>query len=199
MNFGVLLSGGIDSSSLVFWKRPSICFTVDYGQLPASAEIKASHAITTRLGIHHEIIRVDCSSLGSGDLTRKPTLSISNTPEWWPYRNQLLITLCAMRAIEIGIKELLLGTVRSDTVHRDGTPEFYSLLDQTLACQEGGLRVSAPALTMSSGELIATAKLPIDLLLMTHSCHTGSLPCGRCRGCQRRFATFQALELEDKS
>ena len=31
MTTGLLLSGGIDSSALAFWKRPQVCFTVDYG------------------------------------------------------------------------------------------------------------------------------------------------------------------------
>jgi 7-cyano-7-deazaguanine synthase len=196
MSVGLLLSGGVDSSTLAYWKRPSVCFTVDYGQFPAAAEINAAHAIASRLGIRHEILKADCRSIGSGDLSGKPALKISHTPEWWPFRNQLLVTLCAMRAVELGVQELLLGTVRTDSVHGDGTAQFYSALDRLLACQEGGLRVSAPALKMTSLELISAAGIPLDALVATHSCHTGCLPCGRCRGCQRRFASFQELGLE---
>lgn len=196
MSVGLLLSGGVDSSALAFWKRPSILFTVDYSQLPALAEITAAKSIATHLGIPHEIIRIDCSSLGSGDLSGKPSLAVAHTPEWWPYRNQLLVTLCAVRALEHGVQELLVGTVQSDAVHGDGTRAFFSHLDATLACQEGALRVSAPALSMTSLDLIAAAGIPLEMLAITHSCHTGCLACGRCRGCQRRFAAFQALGLE---
>lgn len=199
MSIGLLLSGGIDSSALAFWKRPPVCLTVDYGQLPASAEISAAKSIVAYIGARHEILRVDCSSLGSGDLSRKPALALSQTPEWWPFRNQLLITLSAMRAVELGIQELLVGTVRSDSVHGDGTAEFFAMLDRTLACQEGGLRVSAPALAMTSLELIASAAIPLEALAATHSCHTGCLACGRCRGCQRRFTAFQSLGLEARA
>ena len=104
-----------------------------------------------------------------------------------------------MRAVELEVQALLLGTVKSDGVHSDGTAEFYSALNQTLACQEGGLRVNAPALEMESLELIAISKIPLDVLAITHSCHTGSLACGCCRGCQRRFTSFQALGLESQS
>ncbi len=196
---GLLLSGGIDSSALAFWKRPPVCFTVDYGQLPASAEISAAKSIAAYVGSRHEILRVDCSSLGSGDLSKRPSLGLSHTPEWWPFRNQLLVTLCAMRAVELGVQELLVGTVQSDSVHGDGTAEFFTSLDRTLLCQEGGLRIHAPALPMTSLELISAAGIPLDALAATHSCHTGCLACARCRGCQRRFATFQALGLESRT
>jgi 7-cyano-7-deazaguanine synthase len=196
MSAGLLLSGGIDSSALAFWKHPSVCLTVDYGQLPAAAEVIAARSIATRIGASHEILRIDCSSLGCGDLTMKPSAALSHTPEWWPFRNQLLVTLCAMRAIELGVKELLLGTVTTDSVHGDGTEEFITNLDRTLSCQEGALHVSAPALKMTSLQLIAAAGIPPEILAGTHSCHTGNLACGRCRGCQRRFTTFQAIGLE---
>jgi 7-cyano-7-deazaguanine synthase len=196
MSAGLLLSGGIDSSALAFWKRPIVCFTVDYGQLPARAEVTAAKAIAAHLGARHEILSVDCSSLGSGDLTMKPALGLAHAPEWWPFRNQLLVTICAVRAVELGLKELLLGTVTSDSVHGDGTQEFIASLDRTLSCQEGDLHVSAPALTMTSLQLIAIAGIPLETLAGTHSCHTGCLACGRCRGCQRRFAAFQALGIE---
>jgi 7-cyano-7-deazaguanine synthase len=193
---GLLLSGGLDSTALAFWKRPSVLFTVNYGQLPAVAEINAAKFVAAHLGIRHEIISVDCRSLGSGDLSGKPRLEDSPTPEWWPFRNQLLVTFCAMRAVELGIQELLVGCVQSDAVHRDGTDEFFLSLDRTISCQEGGLRLNAPAIQMTSIELISVAQTPIEILIATHSCHTGNQGCGQCRGCQRRFALFAKLGLE---
>jgi len=199
MSAGLLLSGGIDSSALAFWKCPAVCLTVDYGQLPAAAEVTAARSIAVKIGANHEVLRIDCSSIGSGDLTMKPASALSHTPEWWPFRNQLLVTLCAMRAIELGVKELLLGTVSTDSVHGDGTEKFITNLDRTLSCQEGGLHVSAPALRLNSLQLIAAAGIPPEVLAGTHSCHTGNMACGRCRGCQRRFATLQAIGLESST
>jgi 7-cyano-7-deazaguanine synthase len=193
---GLLLSGGLDSTALAFWKRPAVLFTVNYGQLPAVAEINAAKLVAAQLDIRHETISVDCRSLGSGDLSGKPRLEGSPTPEWWPFRNQLLVTFCAMRAVEFGIQELLVGCVRSDAVHRDAAEKFFSLLDQTVSYQEGGIRINAPAIQMSSLELATTTKLPSDILAITHSCHTGNLACGQCRGCQKRFAVLTDLGLE---
>jgi len=196
MNTGLLLSGGIDSSALAFWKRPAVCFTVNYGQLPAQAEITAARYIAAQIGSRHEILTVDCGSLGSGDLTTKPALRVAPAPEWWPFRNQLLITFCAIRALELEVEELMLGSVCSDAIHGDGTPDFFAAMRAALACQEGALGLSTPAIGMTSRELVSISRIPINSLLLTHSCHTGDLACGRCRGCQRRFATFQVLGLE---
>ncbi len=63
---GLLLSGGMDSVSLAWWKRPAIALTVDYGQRAATAEIAAAAAVCDALTIRHEVVQVDCSHLGSG-------------------------------------------------------------------------------------------------------------------------------------
>jgi len=196
MRTGLLLSGGLDSSALAFWKRPSVCFTVNYGHRPAQAEITAAQQVAKQIGSKHEILTIDCASIGSGDLTSKPALGLANAPEWWPFRNQLLITFCAIRALELDIEELMLGSVKTDAIHGDGTQDFFNAMRSVLACQEGALTLSTPAIGMSSTELILASGIPIDSLLLTHSCHTGDLACGSCRGCQRRFTTFQAIGLE---
>lgn len=68
MRSALLLSGGMDSLSIAWWKRPEIGITIDYGQLAAQAEITASQLICRRLGIEHHVVRIDCRSLGSGDM-----------------------------------------------------------------------------------------------------------------------------------
>jgi 7-cyano-7-deazaguanine synthase len=108
----------------------------------------------------------------------------------------LLITFCAIRALELGIEELTLGSVRSDAIHGDGTADFFAAMRAVLACQEGALKLSTPAITMTSPELVTASGIPFESLVLTHSCHTGDLACGTCRGCQRRFTTFQAIGLE---
>jgi 7-cyano-7-deazaguanine synthase len=45
----LLLSSGMDSLCLAWWKRPNVAITLDYGQLPAQAEIAASSEICREL------------------------------------------------------------------------------------------------------------------------------------------------------
>ena len=183
----LLLSGGMDSIALAHWNKPDLALTIDYGQAPAEAELTAATQASAEIGIRHESIRVDCSSLGSGDLAGRPALDAAPVPEWWPYRNQMLVTLAAMRAIALGAREILVGSVAGDSSHADGRPEFFEALDRLMALQEGGVRIRAPANGMTSAELIRMSAVPRSLLAWSHSCHVGNLACGSCRGCVKHY------------
>jgi len=188
----LLLSGGIDSSALAFWQRPDVAVTIDYGQKPAHAEIDAASEICRTLDLRHEIIRVDCSSLGTGNLAGQPVSSLSEAPEWWPFRNQLLVTLAGMKLVTKGLAEIIIGTVRGDSdVHADGRAEFISCLDAIMRVQEGGVRVTAPAIKLSSEELLSCSGATADLLGWTFSCHVSEYACGQCRGCTKHLNAIQ--------
>lgn len=180
---GLLLSGGMDSFALTYQERPDVAVTIDYGQKPAVAEIRAARILTDRLSIQHVTISVDLSALGSGDLNGTPAIENAPASDWWPYRNQALITLAAMRLIPNGVKRLLIATVRTDSVHRDGTKEFIRTISDLLAMQEGAMLVDAPAMEMSTANLVKQSGIPYTLLAWAHSCHTGNIACGQCRGC----------------
>lgn len=193
MKSALLLSGGMDSIALAYWKHPDVAFTVDYGQVCAAAELRAAIQVAATLGIRHELLRVDCQALGSGDLAGTPASDLAPVPEWWPFRNQLLITLAAMRAVAIGADRLLVGSVASDASHQDGTPEFYSRMDALLAFQEGAIHVEAPALALTTPELVRSSGIPLDLLMWSHSCHVAEYACGTCRGCNKHLQALEEL------
>src|SRR5690348_9375680 len=130
MSKAILLSGGMDSICLAYWKKPAVAITIDYGQSPARSEIRASKVVAELLGIKHIVITVDCRALGAGDLINSHPLDLSPSTEWWPYRNQLLVTLASMKGIQSGIKELMIASVKSDGFHKDGTPGFYQRISE---------------------------------------------------------------------
>lgn len=189
----VLLSGGVDSIAITFWQRPEFAITIDYGQRAASTELEVAAQVARSLGIKHEVIRVDCSSLGSGDMSGHPASTHAPVSEWWPFRNQLLLTLGGMRAIAIGADEMMLGSVASDESHADGRAEFFERIDGLMAMQEGAIRVTAPATGMSTVELVQRSGAPRDLIAWAHSCHTGGLACGACRGCIKHYNVMKEL------
>lgn len=181
----ILLSGGMDSISLAYWKKPSVAITIDYGQLPAATEIRASKIIADALHMEHHVIKIDCSSLGSGDLLNQSPIDISPSTEWWPYRNQLLVTFALMRGIKLGITEVMVASVKSDGFHKDGTAQFYNSINNLSVYQEGGISVTAPCVGLTTAELISLSGVPKDLLLWAHSCHKSNIACGNCRGCNK--------------
>lgn len=193
----ILLSGGMDSIALCYWKRPDIAFTINYGQKPATAEIYAASRVADSLGIEHHVLEANCRSLGSGDLANDEQLRISPSQEWWPFRNQLLITLASMRAIKIDVGQIMLGSIKSDSFHQDGTDQFYKLINSLTMYQEGAIEIVAPALQYSTVELIKKSKIPSNILLWAHSCHTSNLPCSKCRGCQKYLLTLQEMGIEN--
>lgn len=196
MNKAILLSGGIDSIALAYWLKPNIAYTINYGQLPALAEIHSSQQVCKILNIKHEIITIDCSSLGSGDLSGNETLSIAPSSEWWPFRNQMLITLACMKGISDGIEEFMVGSVRHDSFHKDGTYEFYNKINEVIHFQEGEMKITSPAINLSSVELIKISKVPLEVLLWAHSCHKSNIPCGDCPGCFKHLAVKQDLHID---
>ena len=82
MKTGILLSGGMDSIAICFWRRPQVAFTFDYGQKAARGEFRAAKAVAETLEIEHHCISVDLRALGSGDMAGGAALSIAAVPEW---------------------------------------------------------------------------------------------------------------------
>lgn len=196
MKTGLLLSGGMDSIAIAYWKRPDVAFTIDYGQLSARGEIYASESVCQSLEIPHQVITVDCSSVGSGDLAGKTPATLAPVSEWWPFRNQLLLTLAGMRAVSLSVSTLLFGSVKTDAVHADGRQEFFEKMDHVFSLQEGNLRINAPAIHLTTVELIKTSGVPLSLLGWAHSCHVFDFACGNCRGCFKYLGVMKELRHE---
>lgn len=189
----LLLSGGIDSAALAAWQPPSSTLFIDYGQRPAAGEAVAASVIAQNLGLLHSSIRIDCSQIGSGMLAASEPVSVAPSAEWWPYRNQLLITMAAAWAIPRGFDTITLGAVASDSFHMDGKPDFFHAIDALLRIQEGSLRVSAPAITMTSVQLVKTSGISMGVLGWTISCHRGAESCGDCPGCNKHAGVLNDL------
>ena len=189
----MLLSGGMDSTCLAFWRMPNLAVTINYGHRAAEGEIRAATAVCRSLNLEHRIIRCDLSDLGSGDLVGKAADVAAPASEWWAYRNQMLVTLAAMECIKHGISVLEIGCPRTDGFHVDGRPEFIAALSALLSMQEGGLTLEAPAVEYTAEQLVRQSGAPIEILAWSHSCHVSDYACGFCRGCRKHYETMEAI------
>lgn len=194
----LLLSGGLDSTALAAWLRPDAALWVDYGQRPASGERRAAQAVAAQLGMPFHAVTVDAGAIGLGllnsDTSDGPGTDPLPSPEWWPFRNQLIVTVAAAWAWPRGYVELLVGSVSTDgDRHADGTAAFFSALAGLLALQEGGMTVSAPAVAMTTEELVTASGAPDSLIAWAHSCHVADLACGRCPGCVKHERVLRGL------
>ena len=197
----LLLSGGTDSACLAKVLRPALCLTVDYGQKIAKAEIESSRNICNRLKLKHEIVRFNLRSFATGTMAGKKQSHSGAVPEWWPFRNQLLATVGAMVAFKHQLNEVIIGTVKSDRRHKDGSLTFLRQIDRLVRQQEGAIRLLAPASKLSAEELVSIAEPSLDLLGLTFSCHRSNLPCGQCRGCRKNEAvvSFAIMEKRERA
>ena len=192
----LLLSGGMDSVALAYMLRPELAVTINYGQRSADGEVRAAGAVCNVLGLEHVVISADCSAIGTGPLSGEPQIPVAPVPEWWPYRNQLLVTLAAAYCVRRSVNEILVGSVAADGLHADGRMEFYKLLSEVVAYQEGHIRISSPAIELSTLQLVEKAAIPWNILVLAHSCYTSDFACGMCGGCAKYIATRNQLSVE---
>ena len=190
----MLLSGGLDSAAVAAIERPDRALFIAYGQAAAEAEHTAAQAVADYLDIHLDVLTVDASDIGTGTLVSEPQIDLAPNPEWFPFRNQLLVTLGAAHAVKHGLGAVLLGTVADDGLHQaDGTRRFVSSLDALLRTQEGQIRVAAPCADVSTPQLLTQSRLPREVVAMTHSCDIAIAACGDCNSCRRRQVTISTV------
>ena len=189
----LLFSGGMDSIALAWMLRPELALTIDYGQRAAEGEIRAAAAVSNELGLLHHVLHVDCSPLGSGDMAGTPPSDFALVPEWWPFRNQLLITMAAALAVNEKYDTVVIGTVVNDASHADGRIDFLDAMSDVLRLQEGGVTLEAPAIQETTVQLCRRIGVPHSILAWAHSCHTGSFACGTCRGCCKHRESMREL------
>lgn len=189
----LLLSGGLDSTALAVIHRPAVCLTVDYGQRAAQGEIQASREICRELVLRHDVLALPLHELGAGLMAGDSESILSEHPEFWPFRNMLLITLGAIYSAKYGLDRVLIGTSATDLRHRDGSPEFLQRMADVVRIQEGGIEVVAPALEDDALSLIRRSGAPASVLGWTHSCHVSVIACGHCPGCYKHSNTLEEL------
>jgi len=189
----LLFSGGIDSTALAWGLRPEKLLFVDYGQIAARGELRAASAIAGELGTELDVRHLSMQSVGCGTMAGGEPLNAS-APEFWPYRNQALITFAAMAYADRSLDAVIIGTVKGDdSRHADGRPEFIEAMNNLLRVQSGP-SVEAPAMNFTTEELLKDMGVPRSVLGWTFSCHTGEWACGTCAGCLKHAEVMTHFE-----
>ena len=207
----VLLSGGLDSATAAAIARADgwtlYALTIRYGQIHAH-EVAAAGRVAAALGVaRHLELDVDLSAFGGSALTGDGTipkdrpLDSSNIPSTYvPARNTVFLSLALAWAESLGAEGIVLGVNAIDySGYPDCRPEYLEAFERlaslaTRAGVSGGrLRILAPLLRLTKGEIIARGlALGVDYGL-THSCYDPAAhgrPCGRCDSCRIRERGF---------
>lgn len=210
MEKALLFSGGMDSTTLLWWLRDrgeSVrAISVDYGQRHR-VELQWAAALAEGLGVPHKTISLDLNTIGGSPLT-DAHLDVPAAEDGAqirtvvPFRNMLFVTLAAAYAETQGIDELYLAPVKDDyAAYRDCRRIFYDSLEQSLALgatRETSFRLYTPFVERWKVDVV---KIGIELGVpyeKTHTCYEGRRPaCGRCDACSERIAAFRANGVRD--
>ncbi len=216
-----IASGGIDSSTLLYWlveplgkphDRPEVCaITFDYGQRHRK-EIEAAKAICTKLGIEHHLIDISgiqpliaTSALTGG----QEVPEVEETAEHYetlkltivPNRNAIMLAIAVGHAVSIGAKKVFYAPHFSDRgVYPDCRKEFVDAFQhaERLATDVYDLEVIAPFVDKDKSDLVElgnTIGVPFDI---TWTCYKGEdLHCGVCSACRERKRAFIDAKVED--
>ena len=202
----VLLSGGIDSTTTLFWALQQnyrvIGLTINYKWRPKK-EMDAIKKFVDLTKI--KLIKIDLPFvMVATDLRLEgyPVPSVENAPEGYiPLRNLLFYSIAAYFAELYGVKTVIGGHIKEDfEKFNDATPTFFQslqdLIKRSIPNQSKQfIEFLFPLSKLNKTEVIKMAnelKVPLDL---TWSCYGDfETPCGICTPCQLRADAIKKLK-----
>lgn len=214
----VLLSGGLDSATCLYWAKSqgyqTLAVLFDYGQKHrkelAWAKRLAKAAKTPVHEIRFQLPWGGSSLLGSKlklPRHRKPSeMSRKGIPSTYvPARNTIFLSFALSCADAVGASAVIIGANAVDySGYPDCRPNYLKAMEQaaklgTRQGSEGGrIKILSPLVRLSKAEIIRLGiklKVPYGL---TWSCYQGSSkPCGSCDSCILRAKGFAAAGIPD--
>ncbi len=206
MNALIVLSGGMDSTSMLYIYRRDIKLAVNfhYGSNHNTREREYARLHCGRLGI--ELVEIDLdfmsryfsSSLLSGaDAIPEGGYDSENIRSTVvPFRNGIMLSIAAGLAESRGLDTLMLANHAGDhAIYPDCTPAFVEAMDKAIeAGTYPGIRLFTPFTHLTKAEIARRgAEAGLDPS-ETYSCYKGGeLHCGKCATCiERRQAIADA-------
>ena len=204
-----LLSGGIDSSTLVYYLAQNYevwALTIFYGQKHAKELIAASD-IARLVCKKHEIINLsEIQPLLKSALT---TESLEIPKGYYsdesmkitvvPCRNLLFLTCAAAWAISNSISKIAFAAHFGDhPIYPDCRLSFVQKTEEILREYESNIQILVPFINLTKREIINIGtKLGVPWE-KTWSCYKGSeKACGKCGTCRERLEAFELNNLKD--
>ena len=208
----VLLSGGQDSTTSLFWAInkgfTKEALIIDYGQRHR-IEIESAVKIAKDVNVNYEIISTDLfKQIGDSALIGQGNISeshrVGNLPaSFVPGRNILFLTIAGAVAFKKGIKNLVTGVCQTDySGYPDCRDNTIRSINLTLNLgMDYPLQIYTPMMWLSKKEEVDLAKtFPgcLEALAWSHTCYEGVFPpCGKCPACVLREKGFKEAGIED--
>jgi len=209
----VILSGGLDSSTLLYdWvksgQREVYALSVDYGQRHVR-ELAYARKLAEGLGVPHRV--ADLKALkplfGENALTGAATevpktdyATANMTVTVVPNRNMILLAVAGAWAAGLHAEDIGYAAHAGDhTIYPDCRPAFAEAMDKALLlCDWNALHLARPYVHLSKADIVrrgAELGVPYE---KTWSCYEGGeVHCGLCATCRERKAAFLTAGVPD--
>lgn len=206
----VLLSGGIDSATTLYYARSRgykvFCLTFDYGQRHGK-EIRFAKSLAKGAHSSWRLVKIRLPWKGSSLLDKRIRLPEGSSPRrgipntYVPGRNIIFLSYALSYAETIHAKGIFIG---ANQIDYSGYPDCRSIFLKSFedAANKGtrqgaeGNRIGiiAPLIDKTKEGIIRTAiklKVPLE---QTWSCYSGGRrPCGKCDSCLIRQDGFKKI------
>lgn len=206
----IVLSGGMDSVTLLYDHKDSIALAVNfiYGSNHNLRELACARLHCRKLGIELLEIRLDfiseyfhSSLLEGGDAIPEGDYQDENMRSTVvPFRNGIMLATAAGLAESRGLKAVMLANHSGDhSIYPDCRPEFIDAMARAIAAGTyEGIELRAPYTTMTKTQIAMRGKeLGIDYST-TYSCYKGGEHhCGVCGTCRERRESLASAEIDD--
>lgn len=206
----IILSGGMDSVTLMHYKKDRIALAVsfDYGSNHNTREIECASFQCNALGIPHLIIPLDfmkkyfkSSLLDGADEIPEGHYSDDNMKSTVvPFRNGIMLAIACGLAESKGLTKVMMANHGGDhAIYPDCRPEFVDAMSDAMKFGTyQHVTIEASFTNISKTEIARLGhNLGIDYA-MTYSCYKGGKNhCGKCGTCVERKEAFQQAGLTD--
>lgn len=206
----IVLSGGMDSVTLLYEYRRDIALAVsfDYGSKHNARELPFARLHCERLDIEHLVIPLSfigqyfhSALLVSGGAIPKGRYDEENMASTVvPFRNGIMLSIAAGLAESRGLRRVYIANHFGDhAIYPDCRSSFIRPMHEAIYEGTGNhVAIAAPYTNLTKAEIAAHGKsLGIDYA-ETWSCYEGdSLQCGTCGTCIERREAMQEAGIID--
>ena len=208
----VLLSGGIDSVTALYWAAKDHevvgCVSFDYGSKHNHKEIPMAAWHAQKLGVAHEVISLDfVNRLFASDLLKsggdipdghyeEPSMKSTVVP----FRNGIMLSVACGLAESREADALVIAAHSGDhAIYPDCREPFMEAM--AAAMKHGtyaGIELLRPFIDCDKTEIVRRGEaLTVDYA-MTWSCYKGgAIHCGKCGTCVERQEAFRLAGVAD--
>jgi 7-cyano-7-deazaguanine synthase len=215
----ILLSGGLDSSTVLYQARADGCecyaISFDYQQQHCR-ELQSAVLVGKSVGVvQHQVVNFDLRLWGGSALTddaialpqaRSLDEMSQNIPVTYvPARNTIFLSFALGYAEVIAAERVYIGVNALDySGYPDCRPDYIQAMQEVfrLGTKQGRegqpINIVAPLVNLKKTEIIQLGNQLGAPWELTWSCYAGGdKACGVCDSCRLRLAAFAELGLED--